>query len=119
MKTEQIQEHWLQDIYRLENGTLLTVNKFANVNWHWNSKIKEVKKEKIKGIKNCYRIKEDITYWGVEYKAGQLFLEGKAINELDPVAYLYRITSNDGIHGDFNYIKQITEEINKIVKKYQ
>lgn len=97
---------------------MLTVNKFKQLHWGWVN-LTKVKKEKIKDIKNCYRIKHKIIDYSDTYEADQLFLEGIPIKETSQSdEYTFRLTSNGGISGDNDYMLYMTNEIEKIVVKY-
>jgi hypothetical protein len=119
MKEEIIQEHYIQDIYRLDDGILLTVNKFIDISGYClRINLKNIKKTKIEGIKNCYRINEHIIHWDRTYYKGSLFLDGHYIMSVANSEYEYKITCNTGIIGNKDYLKQINKTIKKIIDKY-
>lgn len=120
MMTEQIQSHWLQDIYRIQNGTILTVNKFIYNGVILRDMRDVTKTEKIKGIKNCYRALEDFEHWGKKRLKGTISLNTYMILPLNySTDYTYKITNNDSISGECKEIVEILNEIKRTIKNYQ
>lgn len=115
---EIVQKHELQDIYRLEAGVLLVVNKYKNI-VHVSEKFK---KKKLTGISKGYISEEAVTTWrDVHVPKGTYFLDTNAVEPLtNPDEYSIELKTSGGtIHGNPAKHRAIYRKIEDIIASYE
>lgn len=115
---EIVQKHELQDIYRLEAGILLVVNKHKTI-VHVSEKFK---KKKLTGISKGYISEEAVTTWkNVVIPAGTMFLLDYAVEPLtksDKFSIELK-TSGGTIHGNPAKHRAIYKQIEGVLSSYE
>ncbi len=126
---EILQEHEIQDIYRVCSGVLLKVNKFAISDIHWNwvdTKNHKKSLSKVEGIKNCFKLKEDVVVNKYLHTKGDIVLKDTIIFEdfiikpiNNPYNYFYELkTTGNSFSGDFNGFNELLATIEQIKSRY-
>ncbi|MFE8701150.1 hypothetical protein ACFYKX_11145 [Cytobacillus sp. FJAT-54145] len=122
-----IQQHSLQDIYRIQDGLLVVVNKYKSLSYY-EPQLEKVKKKKLKGISKAYELVEEVTvekYYPtrqfVTYPANSLILHSKVVEPLtDPQDYYYEIKASGGtIEGNLETILQTQAKIQQLLEEYR
>lgn len=126
----QIQESQFVDIFRIENGTLLYVNKHTRHPLHKNTgsfygtKFKKASRI-VRGCKGLTQLKTDFSYqdWKTNHDsvipAGTFLLDGYPIVEANPEDYFFELKSNEGIKGKREQIKESLKIANEIIDSYK
>lgn len=119
-KEQIVQQHEYQDIYRLEFGVLLKVNKFMRENYVSAYYFKE-KLKKVPGLKNCYIVAETIYGYEDKYEKGTIIFENYIITPTnDPSKFFIELKFSGGSYtGDIGKIKSFTELIEEVINYYK
>lgn len=121
---EVVQEHVYQDIYRIQYGTLLIVNKFVYPDRSWISESLYKKKvSKVQGIAKCFITKEDLTdpYDKIIYPAGTIILNGSIIIPTrDNKKYWIELKMSGGAFaGSIKEYDDFKKKIDEVLLKYR
>lgn len=120
MNYEVVQQHEYQDIYRLCHGVLVIVHKYESVS-HWLTNFKPSMGTKIKGIKNCYKLNNELVEnWTHQiYPKGTILLEGTVINPIDKLQnYRYELkTSGTYFSGNLEKFYKLLDSAKKIINQ--
>lgn len=115
---QKIQEHFLQDIYRLKEGTILEVNKYQTVSY---VAPLNVKKRKLKGISTTYQTLEELTVYGGKVFPAGTYVVGSMVIEpvTEPHDYRIELKSSGGtIFGNMELHRKLYKEIESIFSSY-
>jgi len=131
---EIVQQHEIQDIYRIAYGVLVKINKFKRneyCGWYWATTNKYKKQmTKIKEIKNCFRLTEDcickecvLDNWeDVIIPKGTIIFEDSPIEVLGAYQkddWFYELkTTGSSFSGDLEEFRDLINRIDKIVDSY-
>lgn len=121
MTYEVIQKHEYQDIYRIQYGCLLKVNKYINgqSGWLYGDKIKG-KSKKVNGIKNCFILSQDIQDWNQVYKKGTILLDTRPIILVNKNQYWIELKFSGGTFvGDIEEYSNFKDKIDLILSEYK
>ena len=116
MSYEVVEQHEYRDIYRLCHGVLVVVHKYEQV-YHLLERFKPESFIKVKGIKNCYIIKNDHKDWsGKIHAKGSIVLDGFFINPInDPSNFRYELKTSSAYFGgnldEFTKLLDATKDI--------
>lgn len=119
---EQIQEHFLQDIFRLQAGVILEVNKYETIRYFSTPADTNIKKTKLKGISNTYRLEEDVKLFNEQVvPKGSIICQSSVVAELkNPANYGIALRSSGGtIIGNIESHRKLYQEIDNILKIYE
>lgn len=120
MDYEIVQQHEYQDIYRLCHGVLVIVHKYEQVS-HWLTGFKPSMGTKIKGIKNCYKLKDSLeeSWTRKIYPEGTIVLDGVVINPIDNSQnYRYELkTSGAYFSGNMEEFYKLLDNARKIINQ--
>jgi len=115
---QKIQEHFLQDIYRLKEGTILEINKFERVGYMPSG---NHKKRKLKGISKAYQTLETTTMNGGKvFPAGSYVVGAMLVEPItDTKDYRIELKSSGGtIFGNMELHRKLYKEIESIFSSY-
>lgn len=120
---EVVQKHEYQDIYRLKYGVLMIVKKFKYSDYDWcfrHTNKNELKLTKIKGIKNCYKTKEDIVVHDDVLPRGSVILDHEIILiTSDEKDFFYELkTTGSNFSGDRKEFQILLGTIQNILNNY-
>lgn len=125
LNPEKIQEHPVQDIWRIKDGLLLYVNKYqrhSKYNVFYLSSLSSKNTKIIRGCKDLRELKEDYfdSYSKTTIKKGTLLFENIPIEILsDSQMFKYDIRSSGGsIQGNYKTTIDTLNKIQKILGSY-
>ena len=125
LNPEKIQEHPVQDIWRIKDGLLLYVNKYqrhSKYNVFYLSSLNSKNTKIIRGCKGLRELKEDYfdSYSKTTIKKGTLLFENIPIEILsDSQMFKYDIRSSGGsIQGNYKTTIDTLNKIQKILGSY-
>lgn len=117
------------DIYRIENGTLLYVNKFKRSEEYSSTfYYRDLKKHSkiVRGCKGLIVITEEFPYkeWlnGGKMKClpvGLFLLNGIPVEKVEKEDYHFQIKTSEGMSGNNSKVSNMLEMINDILKYYK
>lgn len=119
---EQIQSHFLQDIYRLKDGLILEVNKYKSDGNYGITSLAKVKKTKLKGIAKTYQLDEDLKVYPNKIipKGRHVMGYHSVLPVDDPKEFRIELRSSGGtIFGDIDTHRKIYRNIEKILASYE
>lgn len=117
---EAIQKHELQDIYRLQPGVILIVNKYKPITSWIYSDIRRITKA-VKGLKGGLMLKEAYTHNGVTLPAGTILLNRtpvKPITNLREFSMELKL-SGGAFHGDYDEHLALYRKVEHILEIYR
>jgi len=120
MEYEIIQQHEYQDIYRLQYGCLLKINKYKHLGgWITSAGLKD-KIKKIKGIKNCFILLEEYKGWNKIYSKNTIILDTIPIELVNKNEYWIEIKFSGGtFQGNIKEYEVFKKKIDEILNKYK
>lgn len=127
MQFGKIQSSDFLDIFRIENGSLLYVNKYVkdpNYRTHfYNDDFKKSSKI-VRGCKGLRQVKSDYDYYDYSsgstktLKAGAFVLSDIVVLLTQPKNFTFEIKSNEGFGGTIEEMQEIMKKINEIMFSY-
>ncbi|MBG9776094.1 hypothetical protein [Brevibacillus laterosporus] len=113
---EKIQLHELKDIYRLDHGIILEVNKYKPLGNFLSSEYKK-KSKKVKGLTQGYELKEE--YKG--YPKGTIILYDHPVEAKSDIKnFTFELKLSGGSFlGDYLKHRNIYQQIEKIIASYE
>ena len=118
---EKIQEHELQDVYRIQDGLLVEVNKYEPIGYTVYPKSNQVKRKR--GCKGLQVLQEDITdsYTKITYPKGTSILHYAPVKAISNWKdFKIEVKSSGGcISGSIAEIEKITKIISDIMDTYK
>lgn len=121
---EVVQSHEYQDIYRIQYGVLLIVNKHEKVKngWLYESKFKG-KVKKVSGISKCFTTTEEITdtFYNITWPINTILLNGSVIAPItDADNYWIELKFSGGaLEGTMADHAEFQSRVNEILDKYK
>jgi hypothetical protein len=116
---EQIQDHPIQDVWRVKSGLLVVINKYESIGSWLSGKTKT---KVIRGCKNLKELKEDYTdsYYKTTYPKGTLLLGSTPVKAITGVRdFRVEVKSSGGtIEGGIGDIQDVMNDIDIILAKY-
>jgi hypothetical protein len=118
---EQIQNHPIQDIWRVKYGLLVVVRKYKNVDSWLNVSSKQVKV--VRGCKNLRELKEDYVdrYSSKVYPKGTLLMGTTPVEAITNVAdFYFEVKASGGtIEGSLREVQEALNDVDSILNKYR
>lgn len=120
--SSKIQSHEIQDIYRIQDGLLLVVNKYIRLGHNLYGKSKGKTKQQ-RGCKGLTITTADITdkFLNVTYPIGTLLLNGSPVRATADInRFKFEIKSSGGtIEGSITEVRRSLQEIENIIGDYK
>lgn len=117
---EQIQNHPIQDIWRIQHGLLVVVTKYKSVGSWLNISSKQTKV--IRGCKNLRALKEDYVdrYSSKVYPKGTLLMGTTPVEAVTNVAdFYFEVKASGGtIEGSLREVQKALNDVDVILAKY-